>query len=186
MRTSLFVSCLVVAAACGGGGSSSDDNKVDASVTPDAAPPDAPPAAITGLGKSCVVAMQGADCPANANGCLGPFVQGGTTGFCTVVCVNNGTFMTNGATPPAPTNVMPADLTQQNATCAGIYAGPAVGTPSCSPGQGGVLFGRAPAGDLQPNTNYTFKLACGIGCGPNNTCPGTLTCNTSLNVCIPM
>jgi hypothetical protein len=174
MRSQLFVLVAAFAIGCGGGGSS---DKPDAPKPIDAAP-DAP-AMLTNLGKPCVLAMNGADCTGTANGCLGPFVMGGTMGFCTAVCVNNGTFMTNNANPPQPTNIQPADLTAQNAQCVGLYQGPAIGTPSCTPGSGGILFNRMPTGALQPNTNYTYQVACGIGCGTGGACPAPLTCNTA-------
>ncbi|MDQ3367942.1 MAG: hypothetical protein M3680_21160 [Myxococcota bacterium] len=149
----------------------------DAAIVVDASP-DAP-AALAGLGQTCVLSMMGADCPTNAPGCLGPFVMGGTVGICTNVCVSDGTFRTNAQS--VPENVMPSDLTSQNAMCAGIYTGGASGTAACN-----IIFGRMPTGALMANTNYTFQMACGIACGTGNTCPSSLTCNTTSMRCEPM
>lgn len=175
----LFGLVAVFVIGCGGGG----ESKPDAKVFMDAPMPDAS-TALTGLGKTCVLAMGGADCPmTGANGCLGPFVMGGTMGFCTAVCVNNGTFMTGADSKVIPTSVMPADLTAQNATCAGLYVGPTGFSGSCTLGSGGILFNRMPTGNLMANMNYTFQIACGIGCGAGNTCPTGMTCETTSLFC---
>ncbi len=183
MRSQLFGLLVVFAIGCGGGGSS---DKPDAKVFMDAPMPDAP-TALTQLGKPCVLAMQGADCPSGAtDGCLGPFVMGGTMGICTKICVTNGTFKTDNSNPPMATMIMPADLTAQNAVCVGAYAGPTA-SPSCTPGSGGVIFNTQPADNpLQPNKNYTFQIACGLGCSAAApACPGGLTCDTTRNFCHP-
>ncbi len=168
MRSQLFGLLVVFAIGCGGGGSS---DKPDAPPMIDAAP-DAP-AAVTQLGKTCVTAMMGADCPSPAtDGCLS--VQGATMGFCTKLCVTNGTFMTNAQSQV--TNLQPTDLTAQNQVCVTAYVGPTA-APSCTPGSGGVIINRMPTGALQPNTNYTYQIACGLGCSrAAPACPGGLTC----------
>jgi len=165
----MFGSALV---ACGDDGGSNP--VVDAPIVVDA-PPDAPPM-LTGLGKKCVLAMQGADCPMPL-GCLGPLVMGGTTGFCTSQCITNGTFMTNAATPPVPGALNP-DPATQNAMCAALH--------TTSPGTGvcQFVFGRMPIGALTPNTNYTFQAGCVIQ-ATAGACPAGTTAQAMTNFCLP-
>jgi len=182
MRSTRSVRVLAVLAlslgllACGGGdddddgdGSGTTDAAVDGASSPDASP-DA--ATLTGLGQACVPAMQGADCPASAPGCLSS--QGAATGFCTKLCVQTVTFMTDAQNQPGPFTPDPAT---QDAMCTAIFTG-AVGTAECS-----VPVNITPALPLQPNTNYTASFACGIACGAGNACPGSLTCNTQIMQC---
>src|SRR5262245_28674825 len=95
-RSALFVVLTTLAlVACGddGGSSGTPDAKVFM---------DAPtPAALMGLGQRCVAAMQGADCPASANGCL-TFAAGATMGICTKACQPNTMFTTNAQSVPGP------------------------------------------------------------------------------------
>jgi hypothetical protein len=173
MRSFLFVPMVLALVGCGDdGGSTVDAGPSDASV--DAS------SALTGLGQRCVVAMQGADCPTNAPGCLS-YVQGAAMGVCTNICVMDGTFMTNAQSQPDPASFMP-NPTTRDSVCQGIYTGDASGVPSCS-----ALTARTPTGALGPNMTYTFSLACEISCGAGNTCPGGLTCNTDPNImaCTP-
>lgn len=174
MRTFLFVSMIVTLAACGddGGSSGTPDAAIDAA-------PDAP-AALMGLGQTCVVAMQGADCPSNAPGCLS-YTQGATMGVCTNICVMDGTFMTDADSMLVPASFNP-NPTSRDSVCQGLYTGDAMGTPTCS-----ALTARTPAGNLMPSTTYTFSMACEISCGAGNTCPAGLTCNTdpAILACTP-
>jgi len=162
-----------VLVACGDDGGSTAP---DAQIFMDAPAPDAP-TALVGLGQRCVPAMQGADCPANANGCLS-FMPGATVGICTKLCVGPppGTFTTNAQSQPGALNPAPAT---QNAMCPPIYTG-TIGTAECN-----TLVNVMPAGALQPNTNYTFLAVCGIKCGAGNTCPAGLTCNAVAQACQP-
>lgn len=174
MRNYLFVSMFLAVAACGddGGSAGVDGGGVDAA-------PDGP-AALTGLGQKCVVAMQGADCPQTAPGCLS-YVQGATMGVCTNICVKDGTFMTNNATPVGIASFNP-DPSTKNGDCAALYTGGSSGVPTCS-----ALTARTPTGALVANTTYTFSMACEISCGAGNTCPAGLTCNTdpAIQACTP-
>jgi hypothetical protein len=164
----LFGSAVV---ACGDDGGGTNP-VVDAPIVVDA-PPDAPPM-LTGLGKRCVLAMQGADCGASL-GCLGPLVMGGTTGFCTSQCITDATFMTNAQMVPGP---FTPDPTTQNAMCAALYTGtPGVGV--CK-----FLFGRMPAGALAANTNYTIDAGCVIE-ATAGACPAGTTAQAQTNFCLP-
>ncbi len=116
--------------------------------------------------------MMGADCPANANGCLS--TQGASTGYCTKLCVASATFMTNAQSQPGPSTPLPST---QDAMCTAIFSG-TTGTAACL-----VPVNVMPMPPLQPNTNYTAAFACGIRCGAGNTCPGSLTCNMQLMEC---
>ncbi len=182
MRSKFFVHVLAAVSltlgACGGGGGDDDDGTaIDSSIdSPSADAGIDGSTALTGLGQPCVAAMQGADCPANANGCL-TFTANATMGVCTKVCVQSATFMTNAQNQPGPLTPDPA---AQNAMCTAIYTG-TVGTAVCA-----VPVNRTPTGALAPNTTYTVVVTCGIQCGTGNTCPGNLTCNTGLgNICTP-
>jgi hypothetical protein len=157
--------------ACGDDGGSSGP---DAKVFQDAPTPDAP-VGLTGLGKRCVVAMQGADCPMAAPGCLS-FAAGATMGICTNVCQMNTTFTTNAQSVPGPLTPDPA---LQNGKCTAIYSA-TVGTAACD-----TPVNITPAPPFQPNTNYTTLMVCGITCGAGNTCAGGLTCNTADMSCRP-
>jgi hypothetical protein len=172
----IFTSFMIVA--CGGGGSGKTP---DAAVQVDAAI-DAP-ASITGIGQPCVVAMQGADCPAGTDGCL----SGGTAtmGICTKLCVGPtppGTFKTDAqaAIPIPPAAGAPApDPATKNSVCSGAYTG-TVGTSACD-----TFVNVMPAPPLVANTNYTFLAACTVTCGAGNTCPSPLTCNATDMSCNP-
>ncbi len=163
-------------AGCGGDDGDDGGGQVDAPET-DAPSVDAAidAAPLMGLGQLCQPSMQGADCPQNAPGCL-TFAAGATMGICTNICVQSATFMTNAQSQPGP---LTPDPSTQNAVCTGIYTG-SVGTAACS-----VPVNQQPAGALQPNTNYTVAVVCGIQCGAGNACPTGLTCNTQLNTCAP-
>ena len=166
--------CVVGCGGDDGGGVSVPDAavKMDAAV-------DAPPAGLTGLGQTCVVAMQGADCPTNAPGCLS-YAQGATKGICTNLCVMNGSFMTDAQAMPVAASFNP-NPTTKDATCVALYTGGAQGTPTCS-----ALTRRVPTGNLAANTTYMFDMACEVSCGTGNTCPAGLTCDTNFMSCVPM
>jgi hypothetical protein len=173
----LFVGFAVPA--CGGGDDGDGTGTIDAPIDSAGGGIDAAvdaAAGLMGLGQPCVVAMQGADCPTTANGCLS-FAQGATMGICTKICVNSATFMTNAQSQPGPLTPDPAT---QNAMCTAIYTG-TVGTAVCA-----VPVNRMPAGALGPNMTYTVAVTCGIQCGSGNACPSGLTCNAQLgNLCTP-
>ena len=113
----IVIACVAAAAAFGCGGDDDDGGGgggVDASVSIDApAQLDAPNAELTGLGQSCDPAMQGADCPAEANGCL-TFGQGATAGICTKLCLQTGSFTTDAQSQPGPFDPDPATM---NSVC---------------------------------------------------------------------
>ncbi len=171
----LFALVVSTVAACGG-----DDGEgggtIDAPKVIDA-PPDAAP--VAGLGKACVAAMNGADCPTNAPRCVGFTGAGGT--YCTPLCVSNGT--ATGAANGQFTNIMPAP---SNALCAAAFSG-TVGMPTCA----GVLGGYMPAdATVVVGKAYTnINMSCAILCGASNACPAGLTANTSLGasicICVP-
>ena len=174
--------CSLTFAACGGG----DDGGKDGVTLPDAktnpgadaaVTPDAPPATLAGIGQPCQTAMMGADCSAEANGCL-TFTQGAATGFCTKVCLESSMFTTDANKMPGPPN--PA-LVTGDPTCTAAYHG-SVGTSACS-----ALVGIMPAatGGFAANTTYTIRVACGIKPGANNECPGGLTFNAQNMDCRP-
>lgn len=163
--------------ACGGNGGSTSP---DAKVFMDAPMPDAPGGGeLTGLGKKCVPAMQGADCPQGTDGCL-TFGAGATMGMCTKLCVGPtpaGTFMTNAQAQIGTINPDPAT---RNSICSAAYTG-TIGTSIC-----GSLVNVMPADNpLQANKNYTFLAACTIQCGAGNTCPTGYTCNAAAMRCQP-
>ncbi|MBA3393591.1 MAG: hypothetical protein H0T89_13160 [Deltaproteobacteria bacterium] len=165
----LLVSFIALAAsACGGEGGSTAP---DATVFQDAPPP---PPGLTGLGQKCVPAMMGADCPANADVCVS--VTAGGAGFCTPLCVANGSGMTNAQ--GQFTTVTPAPNT---ATCTGAYTG-TVGMAACL-----ALLSYTPMDmPLMASKNYTgINIACVIRCGAGNTCDTGLTCNTTFGACLP-
>ncbi len=161
----LFIA--LTASACGGEGGSSGP---DATVFMDAPPP----TGLTGLGQKCVPAMMGADCPTNANTCVS--VSAGGAGFCTPLCVTNGSGMTNAQ--GQFTSVTPAPNT---AACTGAYTG-TVGMPACL-----ALLSYTPMDmPLMASKNYTgINIACVIRCGTGNTCDTGLTCNTTFGACLP-
>lgn len=181
----MFALLVSGAAACGGddGGSDNtntdnnndDDNTDDitvddtsADMTDDNTDNTPLPDASTGgggaeaIGKVCVLAMNGADCPPAAPSCVA-LVQG-TNGFCTAAC---GTSADN-MTPPA----------NGNATCAAVTPAVPSGTVACG------LYGEA--------MNGMVPWACGIFCGTIDNmgtpqdlgmCPTGLTCTQ--NLCQP-
>jgi hypothetical protein len=160
--------------ACGEDDGGGDRAPVDAPKPVDAAV-DAP-AQLMGLGQKCVPSMQGADCPTSAPGCLS-FGQNATSGICSKLCVQNGTFSTD--SNANPTNMNPPDPTVNNSVCAAIYTG-TVGSGVCN-----AYVNQMPPGNLQPNSNYTFQVACAVGCGANNACPTGYTCDTQTMWCMP-
>lgn len=172
-RTLILGSFAFLACACGG----DDDGggggmPVDAAVTIDA--PETPSPITSGLGKSCTSAQ---DCANNgtATGCL---AAPNMPGFCTQVCVNSGSFMTDNNAQIVPTSIIPPENTWDNASCAASYSG-TVGAGVC-----GFIFGINPADQpLMKNKTYTFQVACAIACGPANECPSGFTCNTDLGIC---
>lgn len=139
----------------------SDDTTDD--TTDDSTPPDAPPSSgAEGIGKVCVRAMMGADCPASAPSCVA--LAAGPNGFCTAAC---GTSADNMTVPP-----------NGNATCSAVAPAVPSGTPAC------VLYGEAMNGQV--------PWACGILCGTVDNmgtpvelgdCPTGLTCTA--NLCQP-
>ena len=132
---------------------------------------DAPPAALMGLGQKCVPAMQGADCPTTANGCL--VAPNAPMGFCTKLCLAQGTFMTNAQGAPGAPN---PDPTAQSSMCTAIYTG-SIGTATCDAFVNLMPMATNP---LHPNTSYTFAAACQITCGAGSTCPAGFTCSTAM------
>lgn len=155
----------------GGGGGGDDDVVIDA---PDVPPPPDAPAALSGLGQVCQVAMQGADCPTTAPGCL-QFDAAATTGICTNVCQMANSFMTDAQSQPKN---LPSGMANDG-VCAGIYTGGTEGVPKCD-----IIVNLNPADNpLKPNKTYTFDYVCGIDCGAGNTCPGGLTCDTTQMTC---
>ncbi|MEO8703381.1 MAG: hypothetical protein ABI867_25260 [Kofleriaceae bacterium] len=167
----MFFAVVLFAVACGGGGRSGDDDDDDV----DAAVDGSGGGTLTGLGQKCVVAMQGADCPANAPGCLsGP---GAANGICTNVCVNSASFMTNAQ---AQIGTITPDPAASNGTCTGIFTG-TVGTAACT-----TLVNIAPADNpLVANKAYTALVVCDIICGAGGTCDTGLTCDTASMRCKP-
>jgi hypothetical protein len=170
--TSLFAISMLfgsVLAACsgddGGGGGNIDAPKViDAPI--DAAP-------VAGLGKACVPAMMGTDCPTNASTCAGFTGAGGT--YCTPLCVTMGTAVGGANGQFASVTPMPSDT-----ICAGAFTG-TVGMPQCV----GVLNNYMPTGAITMGTNYTnVNMTCAILCGASMACPTGLTANNSLGACI--
>ena len=146
--------------ACGGGSGGSP---------PPDAPPDAP-AAVTGIGQACVPAMDGADCPAQAMGCL-QYSANATIGICTPLCVESGT-MTVDATgnltvTPDPLGAGPSGI------CSTAYTA-GIGESACT-----AVVGWSPADDpLVAGKTYSgVAVACEIYCSADNKCPGALTCN---------
>jgi len=156
-------------AACGGDDGGGGGN-VDAPKVIDA-PIDAAPTA--GLGKACVAAMMGADCPANAPRCVGFTGAGGT--YCSPLCVTAGTGVGGAMGQFASVTPAPSDT-----ICSGAFTG-TIGTARCV----GVLSNYMPAGAITMGTNYTnVNMTCAIQCGAANACPAGLTANTGLGVCI--
>ena len=90
----------------------------------------------------------------------------------------NTTFMTHGANLPVRGPFTPSPAAQDK-MCTAIYSA-TVGTGACNTP---VKF--MPATPLQPNTNYTVLMVCGITCGAGNACAGGLTCNTADMSCRP-
>ncbi len=158
-------------AACGGDDGGGGGGNIDAPIVIDA-PPDA--AAVSGLGKACVAAMNGADCPANAPRCVGFTGAGGT--YCTPLCVTNGT--ATGAANNQFTAITPAP---SDPACAAAFSG-TVGTPRCV----GVLGGYMPADmTIVVGRSYTnINMSCAIACGASMACPAGLTANSSIGACI--
>lgn len=161
-----FFASVMMFSACGG--SDGDD------------PPDT--GELVGLGQLCVVAMNGADCPENASGCLAVTEQ---MGICSPLCVTGGTFMTNATGGVIGGSVMPnpADA-EQVAICMSAFTG-SIGTPRCT---AIIRQGLEPpfpdTGRLDPDTTYTMaSIACTIGCANDGACPGELRCNTALQQC---
>jgi hypothetical protein len=158
--------------ACGG-----DDDSggmPDARVFLDAAP-DAPPAGLSGLGQSC---SQENPCPTNAPVCIQLGLPGGgtTNAFCTAICLENGTGMTNAQGQFAAGSITPAP---NDAPCAAAFTG-TVGTPACA-----VITSTTPMHNpLMANTQYTqIAAGCAIVCGAGNACPNGTTCTGGL--CTP-
>ena len=165
----MFVtSCLALtsAAACGGGDDGSDGNDSNDNTDPgdnvdvDAAPePDAELENIaTELGKVCTGAP--GECPADAEQCAA-FVEGATTGICTLECGTSDDAMM----PPAG----------GNALCEAQYDGTS-GSPACL--------------GTSPPVKGVYTWLCLVGCGTltqgENTvelgdCPNDMTCTG--NVC---
>ena len=165
----VFVASLAVIACGDDGGSTQPDAQQQM---------DAMPGTLMGLGQKCVVAMAGADCPANAPGCLS-FGGGAAMGICTPRCVNNGTMMTNAQSQIMTVTPDPFGPAQAG-VCTAAFTG-TVGTAACTNLIGGFM---PPHNPLQANTQYTMvRFVCGIACAAGNTCPGGLTCTN--NQCIP-
>lgn len=156
-------------AACSGDDGSGGG--IDAAVVIDA-PPDA--AAVTGLGKPCVTAMNNADCPANAPRCVGFTNAGGT--YCSPLCVTMGT--ATGAAMNLFTNIMPPP---SDPICAAAYSG-TIGTPRCVASLGGYL--PADAAIVVGRAYTNVNMSCAIMCGAAMACPAGLTANNSLGTCI--
>jgi hypothetical protein len=94
--------------------------------------------------------------------------------------VDDGTMMTNAAggimsIAPDPRNP------PQSTTCSGAFSG-SVGTASCD-----AIFEYSPMDQpvVADKTYAHVGIACTIACGDNNTCPGTLRCDTALGWCVP-
>jgi hypothetical protein len=148
-------------AACGGGGDTDNADNVDAdNADVDAAPEiDATPENIaTELGKVCTGAP--GECPADASQCVA-FVEGATSGLCTLECGTS----TDAMMPPAG----------GDALCAAQYDGTS-GTPAC--------LGTAPP------VEGTYTWLCLVGCGiftqgeqsiDLGSCPNDMTCTD--NIC---
>ncbi len=176
--------CSLTFAACGGG----DDGGKDGVTLPDAktnpgadAPlaPDAPPAAVMGLGQRCDPMAPA--CPANASTCL---PTSATAGYCSPLCINDASGTTNamgsftvggpgGLTPPPNDSACTAAYTQT------------VGTAKC---KFIISANPMPANNMfMPNTAYTMiKGVCGIDCASQADCPTGLTCNTTAGACVAM
>jgi hypothetical protein len=137
--------------------------------------PDAPPAALMGLGQPCDPAAMPGTCPANF-GCLSS--AGAAKGFCTTACEPNGTFMTDVNSVPTPDPFIA--LAAKDPACVAAYSGGPSGVAKCD-----VIVNLDPVPPLKPSTNYKFLGVCGIDCGPGNTCPGGLTCDAMSQVCNP-
>lgn len=151
-----LVGVCVVLFACGGGGG-------------DPPPPDAPPP-ITGIGQSCVPAMNGADCPAEAQGCL-QFAANATVGICTPACLEDATMAVaaNGdlTVVPDPLAAGPRSI------CTSAYTA-GIGQAGCTR----VVNWSPPDEPLESGKMYTdVVVVCEIGCSADKKCPGTLRCN---------
>jgi hypothetical protein len=161
MMRAISLSLMVGLLACGGGDDTPPDAAIDA------------PTALMGLGELCNPMAVACSTPAETPACLGS----GTTGFCTNLCADTASFMTDAMANPVVTSFMP-DPSTLDAQCAAIYHG-TVGTGIC-----GFPYNRMPTGALQPNTTYSLQWICAIQCGANNTCPTGLTCNAQVQLCL--
>ena len=167
--TVLLGVCFATGFGCGGGGGGGNP---DAKVFKDALVPQDAPAALTGLGKKCDQAMNGADCTAEAPLCTG---FQGTTTYCSPLCVTAGT--ATGAANNQFTAITPAP---NDTTCSSAFHG-TVGMPRCV----GILNNFMPADNpVVVNKAYTnINMTCAVLCGAGNTCPPGMTMNTSLGAC---
>lgn len=127
---------------------------------------------LVGLGQLCGSNQE--VCPQEAPRCL-LREGGGTVGFCSQLCVTDGTFETDAEAEVQ--NVTPP-LSSGDDTCASLYSGQ-VGTTSC-----GATLDVEPELPLEPNTSYTFNAGCVIECGTDDACPGELTCDGDLGYCV--
>lgn len=164
-----MLSTLLILSACGDDDGGGDDGGDGPSV--DAGPGGG--ADLEALGALCGVNQD--VCPDEAPTCLVFEESTSLVGFCSAVCISDGTFQTDeasqivGVDPPLATG---------DATCAPLYTGP-LGVPRC-----GATVDVSPPLPLEPSTSYTFSASCVIDCGPGGLCPGELTCDAQRGYCV--
>lgn len=178
MRTFTLLFAALTIAACGGSDSKTADAKpatIDANgSTPDApgGTPDAPGAGLTGLGQKCTPGQTG-ECPSNASECVALSQSG--PGWCTPLCLEGATAMTNAQGQFASTTPAP-----DNSKCAAAFSG-SVGQPAC-----GIVMSWTPADNpTKPNTTYTgVSMGCAVVCGNGNACPSGMSAMTVGQSCL--
>jgi hypothetical protein len=117
---------------------------------------------LVGLGQKCELTNKGADCPSTAPIC--GKLTGATTSYCSPRCLaaGAGTGANGGFT-----NISPAG---DDAVCAAQYMA-TVGAARCDV----VSSWQPPDSPIIVGKQYSIDMTCRIVCGPNNTCPMTMT-----------